>query len=315
MVYYSLIDVPFNLRHICWFCGEPSYDLLSFPASSRQVHHIFHQPIELPACKECLSFSSSGVSESIWSYRDKVKHALMNKYAKHLGIGLQWTKEELEEAEFHGAVLEGFGKSAWQMYEIAKARVDYVGWELCVDGSPLEGDESYGFEFNGVRYLSVQACIDHHVKALSLDKLLLETIVELVGSERFAYGLRIAELNRDISNKERNTIIDEIQKQEQDRVDILEESQFENDDVVLPLVSIVMPEATVQPEAIEWAIEHQCADLETLINMEDAFFDAFEYLGGPTAFALFDGLQWYLTARQDPKWREEKDPNDEFWEQ
>lgn len=27
----------------------------------------------------------------------------------------------------------------------------------------------------------------------------------------------------------------------------------------------------------------------------------------------FDGLQWYLTAREDPKWREENDPNDEFW--
>lgn len=313
MANYSLIDVPFNVRHTCWFCGEPSYDLLSFPISSHQVISLSHQPIDVPACKECLSFAISGVSESIWSYRDKVKHALMSKYAKHLGIGLQWTKEELDNAEFHGAVLEGFGKSAWQMYEIAKARIDYTGWVLCVDGLPLEGDESYGFEFNGVRYLSVQACIEHHVKALSLDKLLLETVIELVGTERFAYGLRIAELNRDISEKERKSIIDEIEKQEQDRIDMLEEAQHEERGVKMPLVSVVMQEATAQPEAIEWAIEHQCIDLECLMRMEDAFFDAFEQVGGPMAFALFDGLQWYLTARKDAKWCEESDPNNAFW--
>lgn len=314
MSHYSLIDIPFNLRHTCWFCGEPSFDLLSFPKSSHQISKIAHQPIELPACKECLVLPSAGVSESIWSFRDQIKHALMNKYAKHLGIGLQWTKEELEASEFHGAILEGFGKSAWPMYEIAKERVEYIGWDLMVNGEPLDGfDESYGYEFNGVRYLSIQTCIEYHVKAMSLDLLLLETLIEIVGSERFAYALRIAELNRDVSYRERLSIIDEIKNQEQDKDDLRALNEAEKSRVVLPLVAVVMNEATAQPEAIEWAITHSCTTLESLIEQEDAFFDAFEHLGGPTAFALFDGLQWYLAARRDNTWCIESDPNDEFW--
>ncbi|WP_300177098.1 hypothetical protein [uncultured Aliivibrio sp.] len=314
MAHYSLIDIPFNLRHTCWFCGEPSFDLLSFPKSSHQASQITHQPIEIPACKECLALPAAGVSESIWSFRDQIKHALMNKYAKHLGIGLQWTKEELEESEFDGAILEGFGKSAWPMYEIAKARVEYIGWDISVDGDPLDGyDESYGYEFNGVRYLSIQACIEYHVKALSLDLVLLETIVEIVGSERFAYALRIATLNREVSYRDRRAIIDEIKSQEQDKDDLRELNEAEQSSAVLPLVAVVMDGAIAQPEAIEWAITHSCHSLERLVEQEDAFFDAFEHLGGPAAFGLFDGLQWYLAARRDNAWCEESDPNDEFW--
>ncbi len=314
MAHYSLIDIPFNLRHTCWFCGEPSFDLLSFPKSSHQIVQISHQPIELPTCKECLSLPTGGVVESIWSFRDNIKHALMNKYAKHLGIGLQWTKEELEDSEFHGAILEGFGKSAWPMYEIAKERVEYVGWDITVDGEPLDGyDESYGYEFNGVRYLSIQACIEYHVKALSLDLVLLETLIEIVGSERFAYALRIAELNRNISSRDRNTIINEVLNQEQDKADIAEYELSNQPTQTLPLVSVLIDGMVAQPEAIEWAIKNKCINLGILVEQEDAFFDEFEHLGGPMAFALFDGLQSYLNARTVKEWCEENDPNDEFW--
>lgn len=311
MAHYSLIDIPFNLRHTCWFCGEPSFDLLSFPKSS---HQIAHQPIELPACKECLSLPTGGVVESIWSFRDNIKHALMNKYAKHLGIGLQWTKEELEDSEFDGAILEGFGKSAWPMYEIAKERVEYMGWDITVDGEQLDGyDESYGYEFHGVRYLSIQACIEYHVKALSLDLVLFETLIEIVGSERFAYALRIAELNRNISSRDRNSIINEVLEQEQDKNDIAELELSNQNQQTLPLVPVSIDGIVVQPEAIEWAIKNQCISLGLLVEQEDAFFDEFEHLGGPRAFALFDGLQSYLNARSISQWGKENDPNDEFW--
>jgi hypothetical protein len=314
MAHYSLIDIPFNLRHTCWFCGEPSFDLLSFPKSSHQIAQISHQPIELPACKECLSLPTGGVVESIWSFRDNIKHALMNKYAKHLGIGLQWTKEELEDSEFDGAILEGFGKSAWPMYEIAKERVEYMGWDITVDGEPLDGyDESYGYEFHGVRYLSIQACIEYHVKALSLDLVLFETLIEIVGSERFAYALRIAELNRNISSRDRNSIINEVLEQEQDKNDIAELELSNQNQQTLPLVPVSIDGIVVQPEAIEWAIKNQCTSLGLLVEQEDAFFDEFEHLGGPRAFALFDGLQSYLNARSISQWGKENDPNDEFW--
>ncbi len=239
----------------------------------------------------------------------------MHKYAKHLGIGLQWTKEELEESQFHGAILEGFGKSAWPMYEIAKQRVEYVGWDLFIDGEELDGyDESCGFEFRGMRHLSIQTCIEYYVKAMSLDSGLLESLVEIVGADRFTYALRIAELNRDISHLQRLAILEEIKSQEQDNHELNEIREQEKLSGLLPLVAVVMDETTAEPEAIEWAINHACHSLELLLEQEDDFFDAFEHLGGPTAFALFDGLQWYLAARRDSNWCEENDPNNEFWQ-
>ncbi|OEF23108.1 hypothetical protein [Aliivibrio logei] len=314
MSHYSLIDIPFNLRHVCWFCGEPSFDLLSFPKATHQIRQITHQGIDLPACKECLSLPAAGVSESIWSFRDKIKHDLMNKYAKHLGIGLQWTEAELAESEFDGAILEGFGKSAWPMYEIAKARVEYTGWDLTIDNEALDGyDESSGYEFDGIRYLSIQTCIEHHVKALSLDLVLLETLVEIVGSDRFGYALKIAKFNREISSRDRNTIINEILTQEQDKLDIQELEQLKQTTHTLPLVPVSVDGSIAQPEAIEWAIKNNCVSLTLLIEQEDEFFDEFEHLGGPMAFALFDGLQLYLNARANTQWIQDNDPNAELW--
>ena len=48
------------------------------------------------------------------------------KYQKALGIGANWTEQELQESEFEGAAFEGFKRSAWMMYTIAKERVNYL---------------------------------------------------------------------------------------------------------------------------------------------------------------------------------------------
>lgn len=102
------------------------------------------------------------------------------------------TEQELQESEFSGALLGGFGESAWKMYEIARDRLSYQGWTVAIDSIPVEGeDETYGFEFDGVRYMSLNTCIEHLIKSLRLDKELLPSLVDLLGPEKLDYALKL----------------------------------------------------------------------------------------------------------------------------
>ena len=228
MTTYSHIDIPFNQRHTCWFCGEPSSDSFEFPRAAESIAKLEHPPLAIPACGECQSISYPKSVTSIWVLRDKIKQALINKYAKHLGIGENWTEQELIDSEFSGAILGGFGKSAWKMYQIAKQRVDYQGWPLAIDTIPLNVyDESAGFEFDGTRYANVYSCIDYFAKAAGVNKELLTQLVDIVTPARFGYALRIAKLNKSASKAARLDIVDEVLQQESEQEEIeLERQHF-----------------------------------------------------------------------------------------
>ena len=312
MTQYSDIDIPFNLRHTCWFCGEPSSNLVEFPKTAQAVAKIGHSPIALPACNECARINYSKNLTSIWSVRDQIKHALIDKYAKHLGIGENWTEQELIDSDFSGSTLGGFGRSAWKMYQIAKQRVDYKGWPLSVDDIPLEVyDETSGFEFDGTRYASINSCIDYFTKAAGVDKELLSQLVDIVSSDRFSYALRIAKLNKSVSNTKRSEIVEEVLQQESEQEEILLEQA---NSMFNPNVEEVNISGSVAPVfAIQWALANKVEDLAHLCALEDEYFDYFEHLGGPAAFMSYNGLQLYLESRQDPEWVEKSDPNKQYW--
>lgn len=99
-----------------------------------------------------------------------VKDALMRIYAKHLAIGINWTEEELAESEFSCKVFEGFKKSAWMMYQIARDRINAPGWPLVLEGEEID-DQGYnaGFEFDGVTFNSVNAAIQYYSTQFTLD--------------------------------------------------------------------------------------------------------------------------------------------------
>ncbi|WP_210455493.1 hypothetical protein [Vibrio crassostreae] len=312
MTQYSYIDIPFNLRHTCWFCGEPSSNLVEFPKTAQAVAKIGHSPIALPACNECARINYSKNLTSIWSVRDQIKHTLIDKYAKHLGIGENWTEQELLDSDFSGSTLGGFGRSAWKMYQIAKQRVDYKGWPLSVDDIPLEVyDETSGFEFDGTRYASINSCIDYFTKAAGVDKELLSQLVDIVSSDRFSYALRIAKLNKSVSNTKRSEIVEEVLQQESEQEEILLEQA---NSMFNPNVEEVNISGSVAPVfAIQWALANKVEDLAHLCALEDEYFDYFEHLGGPAAFMSYNGLQLYLESRQDPEWVEKSDPNKQYW--
>lgn len=199
------------------------------------------------------------------------------------------------------------------MYQITKSRVSFIAWKITVDEVPLNGyDETSGFSFDGVHYLSLNACIDYFDKTASVDRDLLIGLINIVTSDRFGYALRIAQLNKNVSNREHDEILDEISTQEYEQEEI-DEFTSEIPFNTTSLEDVVISGTTAPAFAIQWAINKKEKSLDDLCTLEDDYFDDFEHLGDPAAFASYNGLQLYLEARERPAWSEESDPNLDAW--
>ncbi|XPF94408.1 hypothetical protein ACM9HF_20745 [Colwellia sp. RE-S-Sl-9] len=192
---YCLTEAPFEYRHFCWFCGEPKHSLFGFPHNNWLVFNCPHIPIQIPSCKECYQFAYSAKVDSIWQVHVHVKQQLMKHYHKDLAIGLNWTKEELENSGFEGGTFEGFQRSAWFMYEVAKGRVSYKPWPLIVNGVTLEYiDEKETFYFDGMRYPTIDDAINHYVKIFDLNLNFFKQVLARVGDAKFSQAIRYSRI-------------------------------------------------------------------------------------------------------------------------
>ncbi|GHA42148.1 hypothetical protein ACFFLZ_14175 [Photobacterium aphoticum] len=309
---YQVIDVPFEYRHTCWFCGEPYYESHSFMASPNYDQQTL--PILVPCCQECFSLCKSIKVSGLDILRDKVKEQLHRKYEKHLQIGINWTKEELEDCEFEGKALEGFKESAWAMYEIAKGRVNYAGWPLAIDGQPMASFSSaFHVQFDGVTYTSLQHAVEQLAKAYAIPQPYLEEVIEVVGREKLAYAIRFAKTTYGYSAQERMASIASLRA-------LLAEEQALSMPMTTPSSGIDVPLAdirefilhrTVMPAvATQWLFKHGVTTLQQLADQEDAFFAHFGQDSEFTAFTYFNAMQIYLEQRElDMQWAKEHDPN------
>ena len=92
----TMVDIPFDKRHMCWFCDEPCHAELPY----WRMAHTPHPSLTVPACQECMLLAQKHLLTSIWDCREAVKDQLMKRYHKDLAIGINWTEQELAESEF-----------------------------------------------------------------------------------------------------------------------------------------------------------------------------------------------------------------------
>jgi hypothetical protein len=192
---HTLVDIPFENRHECWFCGEPSELTFSFPHQYFIVFDCSHPPLSVPSCRECTSLARKAEQHSIWAVGSNVKRFLTQTYQKDLAIGINWTKEELANSEFETGNFVGFQKSAWLMYEIAKQRVNYQGWDLSLEGVELDVDYvGSEFIFDGVTYPSVDIAIDHFIETYDLSSWAFKKALSIVGFDKFGKAVKFCRL-------------------------------------------------------------------------------------------------------------------------
>lgn len=208
---FTAIEIPFNYRHTCWFCGEPSDKKINFPQNAYEINILTHQALILPSCKECASLVKRSAFPSIYSYRDAIKQALAAKHQKVLSIGSNWTKQELEESELEGSAFEGFKRSAWPMFEMMQGRINYQGWPLVINNELLEVDsDNESFEFDGVVYVTLNDAVTHAVKTFFLDETLFTRVLSVLGKNKFSQAIRLCRLYPNLTPRTREEVFLEI---------------------------------------------------------------------------------------------------------
>ncbi|UXI02652.1 hypothetical protein [Photobacterium sp. TY1-4] len=309
---YQSIDVPFEYRHTCWFCGEPYFESYAFMPSPNYEQQA--APVLLPCCEECYGFCHGLKVSGLDLLRDKVKEKLHRKYEQHLQIGVNWTREELAASEFEGKALEGFRESAWAMFEIAKERVNYSGWPLTIDGLPVAGlTARFQIEFDGIVYTSLAHATEQLAQAYAIPQSYLAQVLEVVGRQRLAYAIRFAKSTGGASEEEREASIRSLQHlvAEEAALDTVDPEASAGVDVALDdIQSLIIARIQVMPQAIHWALTHGITTLHQLSAQEEAFFDDFMPESELVAFTYFNGLQVYFEKREsDPHWAARQDPN------
>jgi len=222
-------ETPFNKRHCCWFCGEPNYAHFVFPSHSSLSAYqgdksllvtCPHPVISVPSCSECHKLAKKARVHTIWAVKDFVKKQLIKRHAKDLAIGINWTQEELASSDFEQGNFAGFARSAWFIYEVAKDRVNYLGWSLVANGIELDElliDEKVteAFSFDGVLYPSLSDAITHYAKTFLLDEHYVSEVLQHLGNgdinERaFARAVRFCRLLVNATPSERKVALKEL---------------------------------------------------------------------------------------------------------
>jgi hypothetical protein len=196
------IDIPFDCRFTCWFCGENSHKTIVTSISTRQQRY----SVNMPICDECKSYQCHNDAYSLAKLRERIKAKIVVRSAKELSIGANWTEEELQSSELHGGAFDGFKRSGWPMYLIAKDRVNYNGWPLCIDGIPIEStaiDET--FEFDGLTFTNFITMLDYLSKTFSLNQDFLSKVLAVYGNDRAIEAVKFCRLvpNHSVSQREK----------------------------------------------------------------------------------------------------------------
>jgi len=208
---YPCIEIPFNYRNTCWFCGEPNDKNIDFPKKAYEANIVDHKSICLPSCKECASVVQRSAFTSIYSYRHAIKQALTKKHQKILSIGSNWTEQELQDSELEGSAFEGFKRSAWPMFKMMQARINYMGWPVIINNDQLiEESDNEVFEFDGVNYTCLDDAVTHVVKTFFLDEQLFTRVLSVLGKGKFSQAIRLCRLYPNLSGKQRESVFLEI---------------------------------------------------------------------------------------------------------
>ena len=208
---YPVIEIPFNERSRCWFCGEPKDKIINFPKYTSEESLLTHRPICLPSCNECATIVKRSAFSSLYVYRDAIKKALTVKHQKTLSIGSNWTKQELEESELEGSAFAGFKRSAWPMFEMIQGRINYQGWALVVDNEKLIIEQQHdSFDFDGVTYVSLDDAVIHALKTFHLDEQLFTRVLSVLGKAKFGQAIRLCRLYPALTSKNRDAVFLEI---------------------------------------------------------------------------------------------------------
>jgi hypothetical protein len=315
-----IIDIPFDKRHTCWFCGEMSYKNISVRDEVLQDINYDYKVAFFPACEECFNLSKRIKAFSIEDIQQSIKDKIVIKYSKYLAIGSKWTEEEIQHSEFTGIALSGFKKSAWSMFEQIKERVNYTGWDVSIDGISLGNIGSLNIViFDGVQYSNLSELQNYLVKTFSIDKVFFNQVLEIYGEENITQAVKYCRLTLDLNETERKSALSDLiySKKEEKTISNRKKSVVRFPINREDIYEFEINKNIIPTDAILWAMRNGVITLNDLDHNEGEMFEHFESndISENKIFLYFNALEIYLDKRNhSPSWRSKNDPNLMLWE-
>jgi len=176
------IEIPFEFRNCCFFCGEPKYQYSVVTSDSLEL--------SIPSCPDCDSILDKLSYSNLEEARDKIKENLIAKNSDILKIGAHWSKAELNDAEMTGD-LGKFGESAWMTFEIERDRIRFSGWPITVNGVAIDQlSSAHSFEYDGMVFQSRSKMLDFVVDVYDFNNAFFTRVIDLYGDSRIEQAIK-----------------------------------------------------------------------------------------------------------------------------
>lgn len=221
-VVYKKIDVPWEFRNICFYCGEFSQHDDHVPPTSR--YHDFmamydcHPPLLIPACKQCNSLLGDSLQRDIYERFEECKLRLLKKLDKYLMYGNIWDEDSLDYARFTGD-LGKFSKAIVKHAQIAKSRLEWEHWPVSIDGNILEkSEEGYMIKMDGKEFKRLDHAIEYVKRVYKIPALYFEKVINVVGYVKADLALAVCRTRKVKSEAEMNKVLEDLIESERECV-------------------------------------------------------------------------------------------------
>lgn len=194
-VYYRKIDVPFNKRMECFYCGCIPNDWDHVPPVTRYHDYIAiydkHPPLKVPCCSECNGLLHNTLQPDLYQRFAELKVKLTKKIGKYVRMGNLWTPEDIEYGEYTGNLFKSLA-AIENMAKICQERLAYDHWNISLGGENIERVEDWmELKVNGKKFSSMNHVFEHINKVHKIPVKYFEAVINIVGIKNLDYAFNL----------------------------------------------------------------------------------------------------------------------------
>lgn len=211
---YQKIDVPYNMRYTCFYCGEFECDLDHVPPTSR--YHDFigiydsHMPLLVPSCKECNSLLGNTLQKDIYDRFEECKKKLTKKLSRYLRYELLWDEDELEYAGFTGEFSK-FSEAVLKEVRKAKDRLTWEHWPVSIEGVEIENTHfNYYLKLDGKEFKTLDHLLEYVKRVHKVPVKYFEKVLLVVGYAKADYALRVCQTKKVTTEVQMNKVLSDL---------------------------------------------------------------------------------------------------------
>lgn len=211
---YKHIDVPFELRHTCFYCGDPSDTLDHFPPISRYHDYLgiydSHPAVVVPSCIECNLLLVDSLQGDIYERFDEAKVRLTKRLAKYLKYSSVWDNDSLADAEFTGSFRK-FADNIIIEASLVKERLEWDHWPITVNGESIyEIRRTESLALDNIKFKRYDHLLEYVKKVHKVPTLYFEKVVEIVGLGKLQFALHYCKSHKPSNAKQMEEYLEEL---------------------------------------------------------------------------------------------------------